>query len=790
MFSQIKMIGVYLMIINVVCGIDSEYESRTNENEFTNTEDELSNSEEEIGSGDNTTDLSKCRRVTLNTSSAIFYPIEEMKNEGGFFIKFNAKANLSANLLFSQENNFTKCTNDDDVTKNCIMVTIRSSSEKKYLASTLGNGTHERLHYEKNLLSSKEWRQFWIRITSDGSLIEVGKKGSPPFMAYRTQPWTLNYYGMFAFDDEESISYAFLCFENNKIDLSQYRTLTTYDHVYTFYSIDGIKNDEGFFLEFMVKTDQDAHIIFSPTNETVKKDQRVFEVILGGYTTNTISVIKTTELAEPAKEHHEKDILSPDEWRPFWIRITPDGASIQVGKKGSSAFMSLKTEPRPIKYYGFASSDSFANWAFPGLEKNNIGTNVCIPSPCGPNSECKQKNNRVICSCKKNQLDSPSTCRFECIFNSECPQNEACIGKRCENPCDGMCDKNATCEVDSHVPICSCLDGFTGDPLAGCVEEEDLPKYRSLTTHSGETFYPTSVIKNDDQIFLKFNVKPGRIATISLINDVAAHDDRYFSVIFSSEKSEISIAAESIDLNLPRSFVTYTEHNLLSNKEWRPFWIRITSDGSLIEIGKNIGKLAFVSVKKDPWPIKYFGFMSTDVCHWNFVSSKDTNLDLLRYRTLTSYSTYSTLYPIADINNDDEFFLEFNVKAIKFAQIIFTEKNDPKITAISKNDTMYQDLDIFHVVIDGTHLAIRTTPAGEEQVRYDEKNLISSKEWRQFWIRITTDGSSIEVGKNGGRTLASLKTKPRIIKYFGLAGDEDYAGWAFPPQKAKFLVFL
>ncbi|XP_065223835.1 uncharacterized protein LOC135847999 [Planococcus citri] len=770
MISQINAIGVCLIIINILCGIDGE--------------DDTTSRGDEINSSDNEIHPSKCKHLTTNNDSYIFYPVEDIRNERGFFLKFNVKAERGVHIIFSSTN-------------------LTENSDHKGFEVVISGGQHDaiseirttqasekdtsHIHYEKNMVSYKEWHQFWIRITSDGTLIEVGKKGSIPFMSSRTKPRLIEYYGFAS--DNNPINYAFLCFERNNIDVSQYRTLTTYDDAYTFYPIEEMKNNGTIFLEFMVKTDQDAHIIFSPTNETVKKDEKIFKVILGGHT-NRISAIKTSELDEPGSKHPEEDILLPDEWRSFWIRITQDGASIQVGKNGSSAFMSLKTEPRPIKYYGFASSGSFANWAFPSLKKNNVVTNVCIPSPCGPNSECKQKDNHAICSCKKNQLDSPSTCRFECIFNSECPQDKACIGKTCQDPCAGMCGKNTNtkCEVENHAPICSCIAGLTGDPSTECVKEEDLPKYRSSTTHfGGHTYYPISVIKNDKQIFMKFNVKTEAILYITFhsTNPFVTNEYQDFILTFGSKELKTEIRSQPL-----LSAMIYNEYNLLSNEEWRPFWIRITPDGSSIEVGKNIGKLPFMSIKKDPQPIKYFAFTTLGVCHWNFVSSKDTNIDLLRYRTHSSGSTHSTLYPIADINSDDEFFLEFNLKAKHSAQIIFTEKNDPEISASSKNDTKYQDLDIFYVVIENTHLSIRTTPAGEEQVSYHEENLISSEEWRIFWIRITTDGSSIEVGKNGGRALASLETKPRIIKYFGFSSDEDGAWWAFPPQKAKFLVFL
>lgn len=94
--------------------------------------------------------------------------------------------------------------------------------------------------------------------------------------------------------------------------------------------------------------------------------------------------------------------------------------------------------------------------------------NPCIPSPCGPNSECKIKSNRPVCSCLPNYFGSPPNCRPECIINSECPLTKACINQKCVDPCPGSCGYNAECQVINHVPICHCLNGFTGDPFTGC----------------------------------------------------------------------------------------------------------------------------------------------------------------------------------------------------------------------------------------------------------------------------------------------------------------------------------
>ncbi|XP_033611631.1 stabilin-1 [Cryptotermes secundus] len=92
----------------------------------------------------------------------------------------------------------------------------------------------------------------------------------------------------------------------------------------------------------------------------------------------------------------------------------------------------------------------------------------CNPSPCGPNSQCRQVNGQGVCSCLPNYIGSPPGCRPECVVSSECPQNRACLNQKCVDPCPGPCGQNTRCEVINHSPICSCRQGFTGDPFSRC----------------------------------------------------------------------------------------------------------------------------------------------------------------------------------------------------------------------------------------------------------------------------------------------------------------------------------
>lgn len=94
--------------------------------------------------------------------------------------------------------------------------------------------------------------------------------------------------------------------------------------------------------------------------------------------------------------------------------------------------------------------------------------NPCVPSPCGPNSQCRAIGETPVCSCLSNYIGRAPNCRPECTISAECSSNLACINERCKDPCPGSCGFNAQCHVVKHSPVCSCLNGYTGDPFSSC----------------------------------------------------------------------------------------------------------------------------------------------------------------------------------------------------------------------------------------------------------------------------------------------------------------------------------
>lgn len=95
--------------------------------------------------------------------------------------------------------------------------------------------------------------------------------------------------------------------------------------------------------------------------------------------------------------------------------------------------------------------------------------NPCYSSPCGANAICRVQNNYAICECIPEYHGNPyDRCRPECISNSECTKDKACINYKCIDPCPGTCGLNAECTVTNYVPSCTCPYGMTGDAFRQC----------------------------------------------------------------------------------------------------------------------------------------------------------------------------------------------------------------------------------------------------------------------------------------------------------------------------------
>lgn len=101
---------------------------------------------------------------------------------------------------------------------------------------------------------------------------------------------------------------------------------------------------------------------------------------------------------------------------------------------------------------------------------NNICKNPCS---CGPNADCRVKNHKPICTCKQGFNGNPDLecTRIGCTNNDECSEQHTCINRQCVPACaadDSPCGTKATCYATNHRAVCECPPGFIGNPKISC----------------------------------------------------------------------------------------------------------------------------------------------------------------------------------------------------------------------------------------------------------------------------------------------------------------------------------
>lgn len=132
-------------------------------------------------------------------------------------------------------------------------------------------------------------------------------------------------------------------------------------------------------------------------------------------------------------------------------------------------------------------------------------TDPCNPTPCGPNSVCRNNNGQAVCSCAPEYIGAPPNCRPECVVNNECPSNRACYKFKCTDPCPGTCGIDAQCQVINHNPICSCRAGLSGDPFIRCTPIPGMNCSSALSTNYFKLLLEI-IIMNKIFICLKYNI--------------------------------------------------------------------------------------------------------------------------------------------------------------------------------------------------------------------------------------------------------------------------------------------
>lgn len=112
----------------------------------------------------------------------------------------------------------------------------------------------------------------------------------------------------------------------------------------------------------------------------------------------------------------------------------------------------------------------------------------CSKMPCGPYSNCKETNGIAVCSCLPQYIGTPPACRPECMVNSECPSNRACIRNSCKDPCEGICGEGAKCRTINHNAICSCPNNQVGDPFVKCYVEQSKKYHKIMKNNKRNNF--------------------------------------------------------------------------------------------------------------------------------------------------------------------------------------------------------------------------------------------------------------------------------------------------------------
>lgn len=108
-------------------------------------------------------------------------------------------------------------------------------------------------------------------------------------------------------------------------------------------------------------------------------------------------------------------------------------------------------------------------------QPKEIPTDLCNPSPCGINGQCRVVNGLASCIYP------------ECVINQDCPRDKACYSQKCRDPCRDACGLNALCQVVNHKAVCSCPSGYFGSPEVQCrLLEVEVPRPKPECTQDSE----------------------------------------------------------------------------------------------------------------------------------------------------------------------------------------------------------------------------------------------------------------------------------------------------------------
>lgn len=90
---------------------------------------------------------------------------------------------------------------------------------------------------------------------------------------------------------------------------------------------------------------------------------------------------------------------------------------------------------------------------------------------CSPNSDCRIVNRKPVCTCREGYAGDPTVACYKigCSIDEECPGTHACFNGQCKPVCNPLsCVSGAVCLGIQHKPVCECPPGTRGSPASGC----------------------------------------------------------------------------------------------------------------------------------------------------------------------------------------------------------------------------------------------------------------------------------------------------------------------------------
>lgn len=99
---------------------------------------------------------------------------------------------------------------------------------------------------------------------------------------------------------------------------------------------------------------------------------------------------------------------------------------------------------------------------------------VCDQYPCGRQTICKGVAHRPVCSCRDGFFGDPrkGCVKKDCESDNDCSDEKYCEQHVCKIACltGKPCGENSVCSSEKHRRLCSCKPGYTGNPNTGCIK--------------------------------------------------------------------------------------------------------------------------------------------------------------------------------------------------------------------------------------------------------------------------------------------------------------------------------